>query len=155
MIALFLEEKLKHAVIIYTSDHGQNLLDNGLKITHCSTNNTSFYEALVPFFVATEDDLVVNRTLKASGINSNAISHFNIFPSILVLMGYGMDAIHELHEASIFEKNSGRRDFISGLPASTKKIGFGNRSRMQWHSIPENIIHDNGRNQVHTNRNPG
>jgi len=43
------------SIVIYTSDHGQSLLDKGAKISHCSQKNVSPYEGLVPLFILTDN----------------------------------------------------------------------------------------------------
>lgn len=67
---------LQNTAIIYTSDHGQTLSEHGETWFHCeSTHN----EAVVPLLLITAADLSVDTAYKAS--------HFNVFATLLDLMG--------------------------------------------------------------------
>lgn len=77
------------AVILYTSDHGQDLHEHGHpgKATHC-TSDPRPEEAAVPLVVLDSAD---NPRLDWRGSaeqNSNGLSHFRIFPTMLALMGF-------------------------------------------------------------------
>ncbi len=82
---------LAGATLIYTSDHGQNLHERGNPgtFTHCSADPAP-EEGAVP--------LLVIEGAGASGIDwsrnlaggRNRYSHYMIFPSLLVLMGYDL-----------------------------------------------------------------
>lgn len=98
---------LNNTVIIYTSDHGQNLLDEG-KATHCNYKS-SRYQALVPLLVLTESKVQLNALSKYAAHNKNKTSHFNIFPSVLSLMGY--------------PKNLVEKDYLESLYSPLKKAG--------------------------------
>jgi glucan phosphoethanolaminetransferase (alkaline phosphatase superfamily) len=62
-------------IIIYTSDHGQNLLESGQIVTHCGNSKN---ESNVPLFIIGGNDLKINPDYKAS--------HINLFPTLLDLM---------------------------------------------------------------------
>lgn len=62
-------------IIVYTSDHGQNLLESGQLVTHCSTSKN---ESIVPLFLIGGNEVKINPDYKAS--------HANIFPTLLDLM---------------------------------------------------------------------
>ncbi len=63
-------------VLIYSSDHGQNLLEGQSIVTHCSSSKN---EVDVPLFMITSDNsLNLNSNYKAT--------HANIFPTLLDLM---------------------------------------------------------------------
>ena len=90
--SLFEKNKLdlKDTVIIYTSDHGQNLTsyqDFILKIpnTHCSPANPPDKEFAVPLLLLTDNDDIKKRIGSSRG---GQASHFNIVPTVLDLMGY-------------------------------------------------------------------
>ena len=71
-------------LIIYTSDHGQSILENNITSTHCTSKNPPASQGVVPFilFGKTVTDLEIPKAFK------NRANHFLIFPSTLKLMGY-------------------------------------------------------------------
>ena len=71
---------LENTTILYTSDHGQTLFENGVSWLHC--NNTK-QEATVPMFL-------IGRNLTASNEPYSA-SHDNILPTLLDLMNVPME----------------------------------------------------------------
>jgi len=126
-------------VLIYTSDHGQNLLDNGKKLTHCSSSNTSPYEGLVPLIVYTGNKSYINKFEIASNKNKDKASHFNIFPTVLSIFGYKNSDVENLHGITLFGDIWEPRKFISGL-LSGSKIGIGTRNSIDWHYLPEKFV---------------
>lgn len=94
---LLAQTDLARATIIYTSDHGQDLHergDPGLN-THCGSD-PMIEEGLVPLVVieGAKPALGWHRTLAA---NRNRVSHYNIFPTLLVLMGYDDPRLRPLY----------------------------------------------------------
>jgi len=102
----------KNILFIYTSDHGQNIFNNNKKQTHCSKEPLPI-EANVPLFLVPfgETETILTR-LSAKNIknNLNKTSHFNIFPTILSLMGYPLDINNTLFD----DLNKQKRVFYSG-----------------------------------------
>lgn len=92
---------LSDTVIIYTSDHGQNLLEGGVA-THCSRSSKSAYEALVPLLMVTENEAVYEIFDNVSKINQDKVSHFNIFPTMIGLMGYPINQVEKDYFSSLF-----------------------------------------------------
>jgi len=93
---------LLNTVIIYTSDHGQNLHENGNPglSTHCSSNS-QVEEGMVPLVVLENSS---NKTLnwKANfNKNKNGSSHYNIFPTLLSLMLYEKDEVRSMYGNSL------------------------------------------------------
>jgi len=120
-----LVEKLKdkNVLIVYVSDHGQNFNTNdtldGVLRTHCNLEDPSIYEALVPFFVIPVGDKYQKeyKTLVSSSYkeNFNHVSSFNLFPTLLVLMGYDQKEVNTHFEKTIFDDLSDqKRVFFSG-----------------------------------------
>lgn len=64
---------------VYTSDHGQNLLENGRVISHCSNSRN---EANVPLFI------VANPLIMPAADTGYKASHSNIFATMLDLMNF-------------------------------------------------------------------
>ena len=91
---LFASGQLDHAVIVYTSDHGQDLHERGNPglNTHCGQSPV-MEEGLVPLVVLHGAGLSTLDWTTHLEENRNRSSHFNIFPTLLQLMGYPLDAV--------------------------------------------------------------
>lgn len=87
---LFAGAQLDGALIIYTSDHGQNLHERGDSgtTTHCSSSPAS-EEGAVPLAVIDTSD----RWNAAAKRHFGASSHYRIFPTLLNAMGYDPAAV--------------------------------------------------------------
>ena len=123
------------SVLIYTSDHGQNLMDNGSRQTHCSSVNTSAYEGLVPLFAITGDEAYRNKFQAASLKNSDKASHFNIIPTVLSILGYEPQDIQRKFGPTLFDPLTEPRQFMMGV-LREKNIGIGPRNTLQWMALP-------------------
>lgn len=86
---LFAAGDLSQAVVIYTSDHGQDLHERGNPglNTHCDSDPVP-EEGLVPLLVIQGQGLKTLDWQAHLAHNRNASSHYNIFPTLLRLMGY-------------------------------------------------------------------
>ncbi|MEW5755884.1 MAG: sulfatase-like hydrolase/transferase [Pseudomonadota bacterium] len=135
-----------NTVVFYTSDHGQNLLDNGSKQTHCSTNNASPYEGLVPLLVITDNDYFKEKFESAALKNFDKASHFNIVPTILNIFGFEKEGVARRHGLSLFDDINEPRRFISGV-LRRNKLGLGNRNVLRWNYLPETLISQNTQNK--------
>jgi glucan phosphoethanolaminetransferase (alkaline phosphatase superfamily) len=95
---LFASGVMDNAVIIYTSDHGQDLHERGNTglNTHCG-ENPAMEEGLVPLVVLQGAGLETLDWQTHLAENHNRSSHFNIFPTMLQLMGYKLDAVRPLY----------------------------------------------------------
>ncbi|PKP92547.1 MAG: sulfatase [Alphaproteobacteria bacterium HGW-Alphaproteobacteria-16] len=84
---------LHGATIVYTADHGQDLNERGGSgvHTHCSTDPVP-EEGAVPLVVLTDSD-AVDGWQQAVARNRNRASHYQIFPTLLTLMGYRTAAV--------------------------------------------------------------
>ncbi len=102
-----LAREFKGTVFIYTSDHGQNLLEYGdLKLTHCGDKKEM---ALVPLWLYITPDIQADffeRYDKEEILsNRNRSSHFQIFPTLLDLMNVENEGV------SLFDGNPKERYF--------------------------------------------
>lgn len=81
-------------VILYTSDHGQDLHERGQegKATHC-INDPAPEEGAVPLLVIDGTDSPRRPWADSAAKNRNGMSHFRVFPTILDLMGYDPAAL--------------------------------------------------------------
>jgi glucan phosphoethanolaminetransferase (alkaline phosphatase superfamily) len=105
---------LSNSVLIYTSDHGQNLLDDGQPTTHCRRVRESLYEAVVPLLVWTGNDEFRQKFFQAAQQNYGRVSHFEIFPTVLELLGYDQELVKRRYHQGFFEKIDEPLGFTSG-----------------------------------------
>jgi len=114
-------------VIVYTSDHGQNIVDDGTLATHCRPAAVRF-EGMVPMMVFSNDVKILKK-LKAVQIdNFDKTSHFQIFPTLLGLAGYKDSWIREHYGASLAEHPATSPEFFVGDI-------YGRGSVRRWFSI--------------------
>ncbi len=125
---LFDEVDLSKSVLIYTSDHGQNLLDDGKPSTHCRRQSNNLFEAVVPLLVWSGDEELRRKFRTSATLNKNAASHFEIFPTILQLFGFDSTIVRLRYHQNLFEKTQTPMGSTTG-----PVIGrFGNH--IVWHS---------------------
>ncbi len=100
-------KNLKDTLIIYTSDHGQSILEEGRTSTHGDSKNPPLTQGIVPLLLFSTKD---NSTLKDFSFSKDIYSHYQIFPTIIKLMGY------ETKEKSLFDinKENSEQVFVSG-----------------------------------------
>lgn len=89
---------LSNAVMIYTSDHGQDLHERGNPglNTHCGGDSVP-EEGLVPLVVIQGAGLKTLDWPAALAGNKDRSSHYNIFPTLLQLMGYDLAGIKPVY----------------------------------------------------------
>lgn len=103
--------------IIYTSDHGECLREDGSYITHAIYNG-SVYQGMVPLMViplGNSYDRFFALAHPHFKHNINKASHFNIFATILLMMGYNTKAVADKYEPGLFDKLDGMRSFYSEI----------------------------------------
>ncbi|MGE5423806.1 MAG: sulfatase-like hydrolase/transferase [Syntrophothermus sp.] len=114
----------KDYIILYTSDHGQTLLDHGILSTHADVRHAHPFQAMVPFFIVFPDSLQ-KKNFRYVSENYNHLTHFNIFPGILTLMGYDSGWIRQHYDPSFFDTVKTTRIFYSGM-LFNKGLGYRN-----------------------------
>jgi glucan phosphoethanolaminetransferase (alkaline phosphatase superfamily) len=99
---LFRQGTLDNAVLIYTSDHGQDLHERGNPglNTHCGGDPVE-EEGLVPLLVIQGSRLQTLDWRSAWAQNKDRSSHYNIFPTLLRLMGYESAGVTALYGKSL------------------------------------------------------
>jgi glucan phosphoethanolaminetransferase (alkaline phosphatase superfamily) len=92
---------LHGATVIYTADHGQDLHErDGAGVhTHCSAHPVA-EEGAVPLAILTGAD-GGSPWKQAARRNLNRASHYQLFPTILAMMGYPEDAVRAEYGASL------------------------------------------------------
>ncbi|CAI8743085.1 sulfatase-like hydrolase/transferase [Pseudomonas sp. IT-P395] len=95
---VFAEANLNNALLIYTSDHGQDLHERGNPglNTHCGGDPVE-EEGLVPLVVIQGSDLKTLDWSAQLAANKDRSSHYNIFPTLLQLMGYDLTGIEAVY----------------------------------------------------------
>ncbi|SDS01485.1 sulfatase-like hydrolase/transferase [Pseudomonas prosekii] len=95
---LFAQADLSNAVLIYTSDHGQDLHERGNPglNTHCGGDPVE-EEGLVPLVVIQGSDLQTLDWSAQLTANKDRSSHYNIFPTMLQLMGYDLAGVEAVY----------------------------------------------------------
>lgn len=109
---LFDEASLKDTVIIYTSDHGQNMQPG--RLTHCTVEDPDPREGLVPLFVITDNEALRANLQAAAAASRGHGSHFAIVPTVLELLGYSHSDIAKTFGPSLLDKSARKTEFTSG-----------------------------------------
>jgi len=99
---VFSQARLDNAVLIYTSDHGQDLHERGNPgvDTHCG-GDPVVEEGLVPLVVIQGNGLHTLDWPRELAGNKDRSSHYNIFPTLLQLMGYDLTALQTIYGKSL------------------------------------------------------
>jgi len=95
---VFAQADMRNALLIYTSDHGQDLHERGNPglNTHCGGDPVE-EEGLVPLVVIQGDQLRALDWQKSLAANKDRSSHYNIFPTLLQLMGYDLAGVEAVY----------------------------------------------------------
>ncbi len=100
-------------VIIYTSDHGQNIVDDGTLATHCRPTPNRF-EGIVPMVVFSNHDTSLEEFKAMQNGSYNQTSHFQVFPTLLRLAGYKEAWVKGNYGVSLSDPPSSRPEFFVG-----------------------------------------
>lgn len=106
---------LTGTLLIYTSDHGQNLWDDGTTFwRHCDTNPPPS-EVWVPLFALAGESELRQQLVASAARSSNEATHFEIFPTLLIAMGFDHAATDAAYGPSLLNIPRGQpRRFIIG-----------------------------------------
>lgn len=105
--------EFKPYVIIYTSDHGQNIVDDGTLATHCRPR-ANHYEGIVPMMIFSNDKKLLEGFRLAQAVNYDKASHFQIFPTMVRLAGYDAAWVKNHYGASLSEPPTTTPEFFVG-----------------------------------------
>lgn len=100
-------------VIIYTSDHGQNIVDDGTLATHCRPAANRF-EGIVPMMVFSNNPDLLDKFTAARKTSYNKTSHFQIFPTLIRLAGYEKPWVDNHYGPSLFDPSVTLPEFFVG-----------------------------------------
>lgn len=94
---------LNHAFLLYTSDHGEDFGDKESTFKlHCSPDPSPL-EGLVPLVIITGLPEWSEQSRDGAARNFNHSSHYNIFPTMLAVLGYSDPKILSTYGRSLFE----------------------------------------------------
>jgi glucan phosphoethanolaminetransferase (alkaline phosphatase superfamily) len=114
-------------ILIYTSDHGEALYQGGYDTGHCS-NTPVPGEVYVPLFAATRSPQL-QSILKAEARRAyNSASHFEVFPTLLELMGYSRAWVETKYGPSLLNFSVSEQPSFF-IPGSSPAAG--------WHKLPD------------------
>jgi len=105
--------KFKNYLIIYTSDHGQNIVDDGTLATHCRPRANRF-EGIVPMMIFSNDAAILERFRAVQGTSFDKTSHYQIFPTLLGIAGYKASWIRSHYGASLSDPPGTSPEFFVG-----------------------------------------
>jgi len=119
---LFAHADLSNATLVYTSDHGQDLHERGNPglDTHCSANPVA-EEGLVPLVVIQGSALRTLDWRRNLESNRNRVSHYQIFPTLLALMGYDPAKVRAIYGDSLVERS---RDALTFNTRFNARLGL-------------------------------
>jgi glucan phosphoethanolaminetransferase (alkaline phosphatase superfamily) len=108
----------KDVIVVYTSDHGQSIeAYRTLPATHCVGKNPPCTQASVPIMLFPMDAATADAFKPFSqtiGSNYDKASHYQLFPTLLQIMGYAPGDISKYYGPTLFDRLGGKREFISG-----------------------------------------
>ena len=140
---LLADVPLDDVVVLYTSDHGQDLLDDGSWI-NCSTSDASPLEALVPMLAITRHPVWRGRFAAAVPRNRNRTSHYNLFATLLALFGYDPAQVADRYEPGLLDAIEAEYGFTTGLVSPSPRTVLGPRGRLPVQRIPPAAFEDGG-----------
>jgi glucan phosphoethanolaminetransferase (alkaline phosphatase superfamily) len=100
-------------VMIYTGDHGQNVVDDGTLATHCRPRANRF-EGIVPMMVFSNDAEIMEKFNTVQATSYDKTSHFQIFPTLIRLAGYQDSWVKNQYGASLSESPGTMPEFFVG-----------------------------------------
>ncbi len=102
-------------LLIYTSDHGQTLWEKGYTTTHCSTRAPYVAESYVPMLAFTGVKALEPRLRHAAAKHRDKASHFDMFATLLLGMGFAETYVLERTDSSLIHiPTDRRRKFLIG-----------------------------------------
>jgi glucan phosphoethanolaminetransferase (alkaline phosphatase superfamily) len=103
----------KPYIIIYTSDHGQNIVDDGTLATHCRPKANRF-EGIVPMMAFSNHAEILERLKAVQATSYNKTNHFQIFPTLMRIAGYKDSWVRSHYGASLSEPPGTSPEFFVG-----------------------------------------
>jgi lipid A ethanolaminephosphotransferase len=123
---------LGDVAIIYTSDHGLNLLDQDSALTHCNSTAPHQLEGLVPLLALGGSAELQQGAQEAAVLNHHRASHFQIFPTLLEWLGFDRAETRAIYGSGLFEPIVEPSQAFSFGP-----IAIG--AEIRWRSMPPDL----------------
>lgn len=128
-----LRDGVPDATFIYTADHGQNLMDRGVML-QCGSTNPHEFEGLVPLFAISGDAALEERFKLAAEMQLDRATHFQIFATLLELMGYEHAALRDRFP----------RGLLDGVSDQALRFSYGpivgvSDQEVRWREMPPNL----------------
>src|SRR5262249_41566183 len=108
-----------NVLLVYTSDHGQRLMNGKERKSHCTTpsEHTQVGEGLVPLIVSTGIPELELRLRESAARLYNHGSGFDIFPTLLLAMGYNEQWVRTSSGPTLLDASANRkRHFLRSSP---------------------------------------
>lgn len=120
-------------LVIYTSDHGQSFTGSGGP-PHMVVDSPPSDQADVPIWMWPLSDQARIALENQGGFvkeNHNRATHYQLFPTVMALMGYEKTEVKRLFGGCLFDPPPAKRLFLSGTLLLDAKIDSG-LSRNHW-----------------------
>jgi glucan phosphoethanolaminetransferase (alkaline phosphatase superfamily) len=119
-------------VVIYTSDHGQNMFESPSKFFHCNSIKPALTEGVVPLFVATGNAEIARDLASTLDQHFGRSSHFEIFPTLLDWMGYDKEFVADRYGAKLY----------GPAPVAPRKFLARDPFRGKWFAVDGGVLPD-------------
>ncbi|MDO9440004.1 MAG: sulfatase-like hydrolase/transferase [Beijerinckiaceae bacterium] len=106
-------------IVVYTSDHGQSLWENGHKLTHCSVDRPHPAESFVPIIVFTAQPQWRSALSAQAAAGFSRYTHAAVLPTVLTALGVDQDWLRANANASLLEAPAAPRRFMIFNSAGT------------------------------------
>jgi hypothetical protein len=115
---LFAHSDFSKTLLIYTSDHGQTMHERDAPTagTHCNAKPV-LEEVIVPLVVVNGGDARRINWNDAAQQNFSQSSHFRIFPSLLIEMGYDRAGVERQYGSALDAKEP---DSMASIPTMSR-----------------------------------
>lgn len=101
-------EQNPDTIVIYTSDHGQDLSNPSSKKTHCDAKTTSMEEGLVPYILFANPEIIASDLVQTLQQNTGVTNQMITAPMIMDFMGYKPEVIESYTEYPALLNKTGK-----------------------------------------------
>lgn len=127
-------------IVVYTGDHGINIDLDGAspgtrKYLYGKRNDPDVREATVPLCILLQSAQAESDFAQAGGFvraNINAATHYQLFPTLLRLLGYDAQAVSSQYGPSLFDLPPRERYFVSKFFVGDEVVEEGMEGNEVW-----------------------
>lgn len=101
-------EQYPDTIVIYTSDHGQDLSNPSQKKTHCDAKTTSMEEGVVPFMLFAKPEVLHSDLVQTLYHNEGVTNQMIVAPLMMDFMGYTPEVVTSYTEYPALLNQSGK-----------------------------------------------